>query len=29
MSPELDGPLYPLANLAVGSGWPIDQTVLV
>jgi len=24
--PELDGPLYPLVNLALGSGWPIDQT---
>lgn len=24
--PELDGPLYPLVNLALGGGWPIDQT---
>jgi Glycosyl hydrolases family 16 len=24
--PELDGPLYPLVNLALGSGWPIDRT---
>jgi beta-glucanase (GH16 family) len=24
--PELTGPLYPLVNLALGSGWPIDQT---
>jgi beta-glucanase (GH16 family) len=24
--PELNGPLYPLVNLALGSGWPIDQT---
>ncbi len=24
--PELDGPMYPLVNLALGSGWPIDQT---
>ena len=24
--PELDGPLYPLVNLALGSGFPIDQT---
>lgn len=24
--PELDVPLYPLVNLALGSGWPIDQT---
>ena len=24
--PELAGPLYPLVNLALGSGWPIDQT---
>jgi hypothetical protein len=24
--PELDGPLYPLVNLALGSGWPIDKT---
>ncbi|HKR87243.1 MAG TPA: glycoside hydrolase family 16 protein [Phenylobacterium sp.] len=24
--PELDGPLYPLINLALGSGWPIDKT---
>jgi hypothetical protein len=24
--PELDGPLYPIVNLALGSGWPIDQT---
>jgi Glycosyl hydrolases family 16 len=24
--PELDGPLYPLVNLALGSGWPIDHT---
>jgi beta-glucanase (GH16 family) len=23
--PELDGPLYPLINLALGGGWPIDQ----
>jgi beta-glucanase (GH16 family) len=23
---ELDGPMYPLVNLALGSGWPIDQT---
>jgi beta-glucanase (GH16 family) len=23
--PELDGPLYPLVNLALGGGWPIDQ----
>jgi beta-glucanase (GH16 family) len=23
---ELDGPLYPLVNLALGSGFPIDQT---
>ena len=23
---ELDGPLYPLVNLALGSGWPIDKT---
>jgi beta-glucanase (GH16 family) len=23
---ELDGPLFPLVNLALGSGWPIDQT---
>ena len=24
--PELDGPLYPIVDLALGSGWPIDQT---
>jgi hypothetical protein len=24
--PELTGPLYPLVNLALGSGWPIDKT---
>jgi hypothetical protein len=24
--PELDGPMYPLVNLALGSGWPIDRT---
>ena len=24
--PELDGPMYPLVNLALGSGWPIDKT---
>ncbi|HVX75136.1 MAG TPA: glycoside hydrolase family 16 protein [Bradyrhizobium sp.] len=24
--PELDGPLYPLVDLALGSGWPIDKT---
>jgi hypothetical protein len=24
--PELDGPLYPIVNLALGSGWPIDKT---
>lgn len=24
--PELQGPLYPLVNLALGSGFPIDQT---
>jgi len=24
--PELDGPLYPIVNLALGSGWPIDRT---
>ena len=23
---ELDGPLFPLVNLALGSGWPIDNT---
>ena len=23
---ELDGPLFPLVNLALGSGWPIDHT---
>ena len=23
---ELTGPLYPLVNLALGSGWPIDRT---
>jgi hypothetical protein len=23
---ELDGPLYPLVNLALGSGWPVDRT---
>ncbi|MCK1404972.1 glycoside hydrolase family 16 protein [Bradyrhizobium sp. 76] len=23
--PELDGPLYPLINLALGGGWPIDR----
>jgi beta-glucanase (GH16 family) len=23
---ELDGPLYPIVNLALGSGWPIDKT---
>jgi beta-glucanase (GH16 family) len=23
---ELDGPMYPLVNLALGSGWPIDKT---
>jgi beta-glucanase (GH16 family) len=23
--PELDGPLYPLVNLALGGGWPIDR----
>jgi hypothetical protein len=23
---ELTGPLYPLVNLALGSGWPIDKT---
>jgi len=23
---ELSGPLYPLVDLALGSGWPIDQT---
>jgi beta-glucanase (GH16 family) len=25
--PELDGPLYPLVNLALGGGWPIDGTL--
>jgi beta-glucanase (GH16 family) len=24
--PELDGPMYPLVNLGLGSGWPIDKT---
>ncbi len=24
--PELDVPMYPLVNLALGSGWPIDET---
>jgi beta-glucanase (GH16 family) len=24
--PELDGPLYPLVDLALGSGWPTDRT---
>ena len=24
--PELTGPLYPLVNLALGSGWPIEHT---
>jgi beta-glucanase (GH16 family) len=24
--PELDGPMYPLVNLALGSGFPIDKT---
>jgi beta-glucanase (GH16 family) len=24
---ELDGPLYPLVNLALGGGWPIDNTI--
>ena len=24
--PELDGPMYPLVNLALGSGYPIDKT---
>lgn len=24
--PELTGPMYPLVNLALGSGWPIDNT---
>jgi beta-glucanase (GH16 family) len=24
--PELDAPLHPLVNLALGSGWPIDKT---
>jgi beta-glucanase (GH16 family) len=24
--PELTAPLYPLVNLALGSGWPIDHT---
>lgn len=24
--PELDGPLYPIVDLALGSGWPIDRT---
>jgi hypothetical protein len=24
--PELTGPMYPLVNLALGSGWPIDKT---
>jgi beta-glucanase (GH16 family) len=24
--PELTGPMYPLVNLALGSGWPIDHT---
>ncbi len=24
--PELDGPMYPIVNLALGSGWPIDKT---
>lgn len=24
--PELDGPLYPIVNLALGSGWPIVDT---
>ena len=24
--PELTGPMYPLVNLALGSGWPIEQT---
>lgn len=24
--PELDGQLYPIVNLALGSGWPIDET---
>ena len=24
--PELDGPLYPLVNLALGSGWSIEKT---
>ena len=24
--PELDTPMYPIVNLALGSGWPIDKT---
>jgi beta-glucanase (GH16 family) len=24
--PELDAPMYPIVNLALGSGWPIDKT---
>lgn len=24
--PELTGPVYPIINLALGSGWPIDET---
>ena len=24
--PELDSPMYPIVNLALGSGWPIDKT---
>ena len=24
--PELNGPMYPIVNLALGSGWPIDET---
>jgi beta-glucanase (GH16 family) len=24
--PELDGPMYPIVNLALGSGWPIEHT---
>jgi hypothetical protein len=23
---ERDAPLYPIVNLALGSGWPIDKT---
>ncbi len=25
--PELTGPVYPIINLALGSGWPIDETL--